>query len=214
VPEVQAPLLDLFALADTPAASAEPELPRGPDLRAVANDLHARHAGRRVPYRELLGDLADAGLAPEQVRTALGLLKRDRRAAYRALDADGAEIDFLPEPAAPPPPPAPRAKKPRKPVPGVLGLFDDPAEPADDPAALPADAADELPLPPAHAAGAPGPEDDLPMSMADIIEPADDEPPMTLADAIGGLESDTVDAPEAEAPPDDSPKKTKRRKAK
>jgi hypothetical protein len=158
-------LLDLFALEPTPF---EPELPRGPDLREVADDLHARHEGRRVPFRELLGDLADAGLAPEQVRTVLGLLKRDRRAAYRSLDADGAEVEFLAAPAAPPPPPAPKPRKARKPVPGMLGLFDEP-EPEDEPP---------------------------PMPLADALEP-DDELPMTLADAIGALEGDAADAQEA-----------------
>jgi hypothetical protein len=209
--DARAPLLDLFALADTPAAPAEPEPPRGHDPRAVADGLYARHAGRRVPYRELLAELADAGLAPEQVRTALGLLKRDRRAAYRSLDADGAEVEFLAEPAAPPP--APKARKPRKPVPGLLGLFDDPEEPADDPPAVPVDAAGEPP--PNPVPGAPNPEDDPPMSMADIIEPVeDDDLPMTLADAIGGLESDVADVREPEPPAADPPRKPGRRKGK
>lgn len=122
-PEEPPALLDLFGLEPAPF---EVEMPRGPDLRGVADDLYAEHAGRRVSYRELLGGLADAGLAPEQVRTALGFLKRDRRAAYRSLDADGAEVEFIAEPAAPPPPPAPKPRKPRKAVPGVLGLFDEP----------------------------------------------------------------------------------------
>jgi hypothetical protein len=160
-------LLDLFALEAPPF---EPELPRGPDLRAIADELHARREGRRVPFRELLGDLADAGLAPEQVRTVLGLLKRDRRAAYRSLDAEGAEVEFLAPPAAPPLPPAPRPRKARKPVAGMLGLFDEP-EPDDEP-------------PPMPQADAPDPDDDL---------------PMTLADAIGALEGDAADAEEAPA---------------
>jgi hypothetical protein len=126
-PEEEPVLLDLFAMPAPPA----PEPPRRPDLHAVADELHARHVGRRVPFRELLGDLADAGLAPEQVRTALGLLKRERRAAYRSLDADGAEVEFQDPPAvAPAPPPAPKPRKRPAPLPGVLGLFDDP-EPDD-----------------------------------------------------------------------------------
>lgn len=114
-------VLDLFAMPEPPA----PEPPRGPDLRAVADDLHARHVGRRVPFRELLGDLADAGLAPEQVRTALGLLKRERRAVYRSLDVEGAEVEFQDSPAASEAPPAPRPRRRPPPLPGVLGLFDD-----------------------------------------------------------------------------------------
>ena len=124
------PLLDLFA----PEPVAAAELPRGLDLRTIAEDLHARYAGRRVAFRALLVDLADAGLAPEQVRTALGLLKRDRRAAYRSLDADGAEVDFFTEPAPPPPSAGPKPRKAPRPIPGVLGLFDeleaDPTTPA------------------------------------------------------------------------------------
>jgi hypothetical protein len=184
-PEEPPALLDLFALEPAPF---EPELPRGPDLRAVADGLHARHVGRHVPLRELLGDLADAGLAPEQVRTALGLLKRDRRAAYRSLEAEGAEVEFLADPAAPPPPPAPKPRKPRKTIPGVLGLFDEP-EPEDEPP---------------------------PMTLADALGAleSDDDLPMTLADAIGALEPDPPDAQEVDVPDSVEPaKKSRRRKA-
>ena len=92
-------LLDLF-LGEPPAP--EPA-PRGPDLLAIASDLHARHEGRRVPFSELAAELADDGLAAEQVRTALGILKRSGRASYRSLDAEGAEIEFLTASAAPAP---------------------------------------------------------------------------------------------------------------
>jgi hypothetical protein len=223
-PAPEAPaLLDLFALEATPL---EPELPRGPDLRAVADDLHARHAGRRVPFRELLGDLADAGLAPEQVRTALGILKRHRRATYGSLDVEGAEVEFLAEPAAPPPPPAPKPRKPRKPVPGVLGLFDEPEaedepppmtlsdgprvlDPVDDshPMTL-ADAIGALdpvdeppPMTLSDAVGALDPTDEPPpMTLSDAIgalDPTDEPPPMTRSDAIGALESEAAEAPDA-----------------
>jgi hypothetical protein len=119
---VEAPIaLDLFPVSPPPV---EPK-PRGADLRAVGDDLHARHRGALVVYRDMLATLADSGLTPEQVREALSILKREGRAAYRSLDAADAEIDFLLEPAAPAPP---RKRKPRKVAPGELGLFDIPDE--------------------------------------------------------------------------------------
>jgi len=181
-PEEPPSLLDLFGLE---AAPFEIEVPRGPDLRGVADDLYAQHAGRRVPFRELLVDLADAGLAPEQVRTALGFLKRDRRAAYRSLDADGAEVDFLAEPAAPPPPPAPKPRKARKPVPGVLGLFDEPEPELED---------DAPPSPPDSS--------DAPLTLADAIG---------FEDAMGLEDAGLDDVPSAPDP--DPAKKPRRRKA-
>jgi hypothetical protein len=114
----EAPIaLDLFLVPPPPV---KPK-PRGPDIRAVADDLHAHHRGSLVTYPDMLATLADSGLTPEQVREALSILKREGRAAYRSLDAAAAEIDFLLEPAAPAPP---RKKKPRKAAPGELGLFD------------------------------------------------------------------------------------------
>jgi hypothetical protein len=111
--------LDLFALASQP----EPE-PRGPDLAALADDLHARHLGARVPAAELLAGSAEFGLSSEQVRAALASLKRAGRVSYRSLDAEGAEVEFLAAPRVS----APRPRKPRTQDPGVLGLFDEPEE--------------------------------------------------------------------------------------
>jgi hypothetical protein len=196
-PEEPPSLLDLFGLEPAPF---EVSTPRGPDLRGVADDLYAQHAGRRVPFRELLVDLADAGLAPEQVRMALGILKRDRRAAYRSLDADGAEVEFVTEPAAPPPPPAPKPRKARKPVPGVLGLFDEPepeAEASPFPADAPPSASDAL---------------DAPLTLADAIGFEDE---IGLEDAIGiedemGLDDAALD--DAVPAPDPAPAKNPRRR--
>jgi hypothetical protein len=116
-PEEPAAVLDLFAL------SAEPEpVQPGPDLSALADDLHARHTGAKVLVAELLAGLVDSGLTPEQVRAALAILKRAGRATYRSLDAEGAEVEFLAKPRVA----APRPRKPRKPAPGELGLFDEP----------------------------------------------------------------------------------------
>jgi hypothetical protein len=120
-----AALLDLFTAA--PPADATPP-PRAPDLRAVAVALHARHAGGSVPASQILADLADAGLTPEQARTALGMLKRAGRAVYRSLDKDGAEVEFsAAAPIEAPASAAPRSRKPRTPLPDLLGLFDDEA---------------------------------------------------------------------------------------
>lgn len=115
-----AAVLDLFAL-DAPAP--EPE-PRGPDLAAFGDELYARHAGTRVPVRELLASVAESGLAPDQVRAALASLKRAARVSYRSLDAEGAEVEFLAEPRVT----APRPRKPRKSAPDLLGLFDEPED--------------------------------------------------------------------------------------
>ena len=117
--EEPADFLDLFAFGSRP----EPE-PRGPDLQAVADELHARHIGAPVPVRELLTGAADSGLTGEQMYAALALLKRAGRAAYRSLDTEGAEVEFLAEARFA----APRPRKPRKPAPGELGLFDEPEE--------------------------------------------------------------------------------------
>jgi hypothetical protein len=116
-PAEAAGALDLFALAPQPE-------PRGRDLTAFADDLHARHIGARVPVDRLLAGAADAGLTPDQVRAALAGLKRAGRVSYRSLDAEGAEVDFLAEPRVS----SPRPRKPRTPAPGVLGLFDEPEE--------------------------------------------------------------------------------------
>lgn len=117
-PTEPASALDLFVLAPQP----EPE-PRGPDLTAFADDLHARHIGAKVPVGEVLAGV-DSGLTPDQVRAALVSLKRAGRISYRSLDAEGAEVEFLAEPRVS----APRPRKPRAPAPGVLGLFDDPED--------------------------------------------------------------------------------------
>lgn len=118
-PAEPADALDLFTLASQP----EPE-PRGPDLTGLADDLHARHIGAKVPVDELLAGAADAGVTPDQVRAALASLKRAGRVSYRSLDAGGAEVEFLAQPRVS----APRPRKPRTPAPGVLGLFDEPEE--------------------------------------------------------------------------------------
>ncbi|MBB4636097.1 hypothetical protein [Longimicrobium terrae] len=111
------PVLELFPVV---APAPEPK-PRGPDPQAIADDLHARHRGELVLFRDLLASLAESGLTTEQVRAALAQLRRESRVRYRGLDAPDAEVDFLLEPALP----TPRVKKPRKALPGELGLFDE-----------------------------------------------------------------------------------------
>jgi hypothetical protein len=111
------PVLELFPVA---APVPEPR-PSGPDPQAIADDLHARHRGALVLFRDLLASLAESGLTTEQVRAALAHLRRESRVRYRGLDAPDSEVDFLLEPA----PSTPRVKKPRKALPGELGLFDE-----------------------------------------------------------------------------------------
>ena len=118
-PAPDAPL-DLFPLAPPPP---EPESDaHAPDLRAVADLLHARHRGTLASLAELAASLAESGLSSEDLHGALRLLKRSGRAAYRTLDAEGAEIDFLVDPA----PSATRPRRPRRAAPPEPDLFDPP----------------------------------------------------------------------------------------
>ncbi len=83
-------VLDLFAAAAVDA----PERVRRVDLRRLAEDIAAAAAGRTTTVRELLHPFAEAELLlVEDVRRALGLLKRERRVRYRSLAAD-AELRF------------------------------------------------------------------------------------------------------------------------
>jgi three-Cys-motif partner protein len=116
-PDEPAAVLDLFALSSEPEPAR-----RGPDPGVLADQLHARHVGTRVPVPELLSAGGDGDVAPEQVRAALAVLKRTGRAAYGFLEAD-AEVEFL-EPRVS----APRPRKTRTPSPDLLGLFDEPEE--------------------------------------------------------------------------------------
>lgn len=121
-PEPELPAtLDLFPLPPPPV---EPK-PRGPDPAAIAETLHTRHRGTLVSYGDLLAGLADAALTPEQVRSALLLLKRGGRVVYRSLDAADAELDFLLEPTLAP---VPRRRAPRRPPSDAPSLFDPPDE--------------------------------------------------------------------------------------
>ncbi|HEY0019810.1 MAG TPA: hypothetical protein VGC13_26155 [Longimicrobium sp.] len=116
-PDEPAAVLDLFALSSEPEPAR-----RGPDPGVLADQLHARHVGTRVPVPELLSAGGDGDVAPEQVRAALAVLKRTGRATYGFLEAD-AEVEFL-EPRVS----APRPRKTRTPSPDLLGLFDEPEE--------------------------------------------------------------------------------------
>lgn len=112
--------LDLFPLPPAPAPDAVPRLP---DPAAVAERLHGEHRGSTVPLASLVASLAESGLAPEDLRAALGLLKRAGRAAYGTLDDEGAEVGFLADPA---PPPSRARRTPRRPA--APDLFDPPTE--------------------------------------------------------------------------------------
>jgi hypothetical protein len=118
-PATDAPL-DLFPIAPPPP-EPEPDA-RAPDPRAVADLLHARHRGTVVPLDDLAASLAESGLSSEDLHAALRLLKRSGRAAFRTLDAEGAEVDFLADPA----PVTTRARRPRRAAPPEPDLFDPP----------------------------------------------------------------------------------------
>jgi three-Cys-motif partner protein len=116
-PDEPPALLDLFALSPEPEPAK-----RGPDPGVLADQLHARHAGTKVPVPELLSSGVDGDAAPEHVRAALAVLKRTGRAAYGFLEAD-AEVEFLAPRVS-----APRPRKTKMPSPDLLGLFDEPEE--------------------------------------------------------------------------------------
>lgn len=86
--------LDLFgAIADAP-----PEPARRPDPAAAAELLGERHRGQTLPFREVLAGLIDSDLTPDEVRGALGVLKKAGRAVYRSLAQPDAVVIFPEEP--------------------------------------------------------------------------------------------------------------------
>jgi hypothetical protein len=87
--------LDLFA---EEIATPEYVLPTRPDPASLAADLEARFAGSTVGWGEIVGAFAATDATPAELKTALALLRRGGRAAYRALKADDDPIDFPAEP--------------------------------------------------------------------------------------------------------------------
>jgi hypothetical protein len=77
-----------------------------PDAAAIAATLEDRFRGRTVAWQDVLRAFAATDITPDELKKALALLRRGGRAIYRALKANGDEIDFPAEPAAPPPKPA------------------------------------------------------------------------------------------------------------
>lgn len=70
------------------------------DLAGLAHGLAGEYRERTLPYDGILSDLAETALHPEEVRRALGMLRREGRVVYRTLRGE-AEIWFPPRPVAP-----------------------------------------------------------------------------------------------------------------
>ena len=109
-----AQVLDLFGGAPDPA----PEAARRPDPAAAAELLAERHLGQTLPLRDVLAGLVDSDLTPDEVRAALGVLKKAGRAVYRSLAHADAVVIFPEEPVIP----APRQRR-RAAPPGAGDLF-------------------------------------------------------------------------------------------
>ena len=88
VVEEESGVLELFATPGGP-----PSRTRRVDLAAVAHAISTEFAGRSVPFRDVLGFLAQTQLFSEEVRRAMSLLRKERRARYRSLHPD-AEVSF------------------------------------------------------------------------------------------------------------------------
>jgi hypothetical protein len=88
-----AQVLDLFG-----GAEPAPEPPRRPDPAAAAELLAERHRGATLPLRDVLAGLIDSDLMPDEVRAALGVLKKAGRAVYRSLSHPDAVVIFPEEP--------------------------------------------------------------------------------------------------------------------
>ena len=87
------PALDLFGAAD-----AAPEPTRRPDPAAAAVLLAERHRGQSISFRDVLAGLTDSDLTPDEVRGALGVLRKEGRAVYRSLAHPDAVVIFPEEP--------------------------------------------------------------------------------------------------------------------
>jgi hypothetical protein len=86
-------LLDLFSAAAS--AAGEPRT-RSVDHPALAHHLASHFADRSLTLRVVMHHLAFTELFPEDVRRALNLLRRDRRASFRSLTAADAPVRFAP----------------------------------------------------------------------------------------------------------------------
>lgn len=95
-PSEPAPALDLFP-AGQPCALRG----RMDPAPVLAEHWAARHRGETVPLRELLAGVAASGATLEDVRRALGRLRRSGHAVYRSLRGADAVVGFPEAPAAP-----------------------------------------------------------------------------------------------------------------
>ena len=92
-PPAPPPALDLFG---APEPAAEPL--RRADPAAAAVLLAERHRGQSLPLRDVLAGLTDSDLTPDEVRGALGVLRKEGRAVYRSLAHPDAVVIFPEEP--------------------------------------------------------------------------------------------------------------------
>ncbi|HEX2095637.1 MAG TPA: three-Cys-motif partner protein TcmP [Longimicrobiaceae bacterium] len=95
-----AEVLELFA-PEEPDATLLPPGGRGVDVSRLARTLAGRFRGRAVSYREVLLELVETDLSPDEVRRAMAALKRTGEAVYRSLGDSGAEVEFPEHPVPP-----------------------------------------------------------------------------------------------------------------
>ncbi|HYW07660.1 MAG TPA: hypothetical protein VE913_11930, partial [Longimicrobium sp.] len=101
-----------------PRLAAAPDAPPRPAPADTAELLAGRHRGATLPLRAVLIALADTDLTQDEVRRALGVLRREGRAVYRSLTHPDAVVIFPEEAVVP----APRRKR-RIEAPGSGDLF-------------------------------------------------------------------------------------------
>jgi hypothetical protein len=115
-PEAPPPARELDLFGPPPATAAE--APPRPASADTAELLAGRHRGATLPLRAVLTALADTDLTHDEVRRALGVLRREGRAVYRSLAHPDAVVIFPEEAVLP----APRRKRRTEP-PGSGDLF-------------------------------------------------------------------------------------------
>ena len=118
-PAAEGEVLDLFP--DLAPPPPEPVAPRV-DFAAVAEAVHGRFGGRAATWNQVLAAFAATELTPDDLKRALGVLKRGGRAVYRTISDPESSIDFPTEAV----PQAPKRRKRRGS--GEVGLFGDDSE--------------------------------------------------------------------------------------
>jgi hypothetical protein len=94
-PAPVAEVLDLFGEQFAPAETPEYVLP---DPAVLAAAVEARFAGSTVTWSEILRAFAATDATPAELKAALAVLRRGRRATYKALKTDDDAVGFPAEP--------------------------------------------------------------------------------------------------------------------